>query len=200
MQDGGHKLESANGLRWNPAQPIEVTPEAYEKQVVAWLSSAGAELPKFSVDHLRRVPGNGGEYSIDGWVEFEIFDGAKFSVLVECKRHRRPIERDVVLSVHAKAQAVGAQKSIIFSTTGFQSGAVEFASSVGIALVVFVNGQLTYETRSTERLSERNYPPDLPQFAGRLVRIYEGSTAVSLVTDDHISALVDWLVSGCGNA
>lgn len=176
-------------------EPVEVTPEAYEIQVVSWLSCAGAGLPKFSVEHLKKVPGNGGEYSIDGWVEFEIFEGSKISVLVECKRHRRPIERDIVLGVHAKASAVGAHKSIIFSTSGFQSGAVEFASSVGIALVVFGSGKMTYETRSREPLSERKHPYDLPRFAGKLISISEGKTTISYVAEDRIAPLSDWYAS-----
>ena len=188
-------MKSTANPRWNPQEPVEVTPEAYEKQVVSWLSSAGARLPKFSVGHLKKVQGNGGEYSIDGWVEFEIFDGAKMSVLVECKRHGRPVERDVVLGVHAKASAVGAQKSMIFSTSGFQSGAVEFASSVGMALVVFVSGKMTYETRSREPLSEQNYPYDLLRFAGQIIQISEGKTTISYVDKDRIAPLSDWFLS-----
>lgn len=90
---------------------------------------------------------------------------------------------------------MGAQKSIIFSTSGFQSGAVEFASSVGIALVVFVNGEMTYETRSREPLPERSYPSDLPKFAGQLIRTSEGRTTISYLAEDRIVPLSDWLAS-----
>ncbi len=188
-------MSSAVPPVWNPSEPVTVSPEEYEKQVVSWLSSAGSGLPNFSITHLKRVQGVGGEYSIDGWAEFEIFDGAKVSVLIECKRHRRPVERDVVLGVHAKAEAVGAQKSIIFSTSGFQGGAVKFASNVGIALVIFVSGKMTYFTRSTEPLSETSYPPDLPNFVGQIVRVSGNGTAMSYFEDGSLSALSDWLTT-----
>jgi len=174
---------------------VTISPEDYEKQVVSWLSSAGAQLPKFSVSHLEKVPGLGGEYSLDGWATFEIFEGTKISVLIECKRHGRAVERDLVHVVHSKAQAVKAQKAIIFSTSGFQSGAVEFASSVGIALVVFVSGQMTYETRSAEPVLESSYPPDLPAFAGQFVRTSGTKTTISYLADDRLCPLLDWLTS-----
>ena len=186
------KLKAANNPRWNPTNPFEVTAEEYERQVVSWLQSAGEGLQEFSVSHLEKITGNGGEYSIDGWVKFEVFGGTKVCVLVECKRHRRPIERDVILGVHAKAQAVGAQKSIVFSTSGFQSGAVDFASSANIALVIFVDGKSTYVTRSREPLSEANYPPDLPKFAGQMVRAEDHKITISTITDERVIPLADW--------
>ena len=185
-------MKAVTNPRWNPKNPIEVTPEDYEKQVVSWLQSAGRELQGFTVNHLEKIYGDGGEYSIDGWAELEIFGGARVCVLIECKRHKRPVERDVILSVHAKAQAVGAQKSIVFSTSGFQSGAVEFAASAGIALVVFVDGKATYFTRSRDTLSETNYPPNLPKFAGQMVRAVANKTTISILTDEQIAPLAEW--------
>lgn len=185
-------MKPVNNPRWNPDNPIEVTPEDYEKQVVSWLKSAGRELQGFTVNHLEKIHGDGGEYSIDGWAAFEVFGGATVSVLIECKRHRRPIERDVILGVHAKAQAVGAQKSIVFSTSGFQSGAVEFAASAGVALVVFVDGKATYFTRSREALSKANYPPNLPKFAGQIIRSEANKTIISVLTDERVAPLAEW--------
>ncbi|MFG5379816.1 restriction endonuclease [Yoonia sp. R2-816] len=192
-------MKAATNPRWNPKHPIEVTPEEYEKQVVSWLQSAGRELQEFTVNHLEKIHGEGGEYSIDGWAEFEIFGGAKVCVLIECKKHRRPVVRDVILGVHAKAQAVGAQKSIVFSTSGFQSGAVEFAASAGVALVVFVDGKATYFTRSREALSEAHYPPDLPEFAGQMVRAEANKTTISILTDEWTTPLEEWFRSKNNN-
>ncbi|SDX47641.1 restriction endonuclease [Litoreibacter albidus] len=185
-------MKEKNSPKWNPENPVEVTPEEYEKQVISWLKSAGAGLLEFSVSHLKKIQGSSGEYSIDGWVEFEVLGGAKVCVLVECKRRGRPVERDVILGVHAKAQEIGAQKSIVFSTSGFQRGAVEFASSASIALVIFVDGKLTYVTRSKEPLSEASYPPDLPDFAGQMIRSEGNITTISTITDDRINPLADW--------
>ncbi|MBJ3762110.1 restriction endonuclease [Maribius pontilimi] len=188
-------MKAVTNPRWNPDNPIEIAPEVYEKQVVSWLRSAGQELQGFTVSHLEKIHGNGGEYSIDGWAEFEIFGGTKICVLVECKRHRRPVERDVILGVHAKAQAIGAQKSIVFTTSGFQRGAIEFATSAGIALVIFVDGKLTYATRSREPLREAGYPSDLPDFAGQMICSEGNRTSILTITDDRIKPLADWFRS-----
>ena len=188
-------MKAVTNPRWNPDNPIEIAPEVYEKQVVSWLRSAGQGLQGFNVSHLEKIHGHGGEYSIDGWVEFEIFGGTKICVLVECKRHRRPVERDVILGVHAKAQAIVAQKSIVFSTSGFQRGAIEFATSAGIALVIFVDGKLTYVTRSREPLCEAGYPPDLPDFAGQMICSEGNRTSISTITDDRINPLAEWFSS-----
>lgn len=188
-------MKAETNPRWNPANPIRIAPEEYEKQVVSWLRSAGQELQGFTVNHLRRVRGNGGEYSIDGWAEFEVFGGVKICVLVECKRHKRPVERDVILGVQAKAQAVGAQKSIVFSTSGFQRGAVEFATSVGIALIIFVDGKLTYATRSRVPISKEGYPNDLPEFAGQMIQSEGNRTLIMNIADDCTNPLAEWLMS-----
>lgn len=193
------QLKAASNPRWNPNSPIEVTPEDYEKQVVSWLQSAGRELQGFTVSHLKKIHGDGGEYSIDGWAEFEIFGGTKVCVLIECKRHRRPVNRDVILGVHAKAQAIGAQKSIVFSTSGFQRGAVEFATSAGVALVVFADGKATYFTRSRDALSEAYYPSGLPKFAGQMVRAEANKTTISVLNDERITPLADWFRSESDN-
>jgi restriction system protein len=188
-------LKAVTNPRWNPDNPIKIAPEVYEKQVVNWLRTVGPELQKFTVSHLEKVHGHGGEYSIDGWAEFEVFGGTKICVLVECKRHRRPVERDVILGVHAKAQEIGAQKSIVFSTSGFQRGAVEFATSAGIALVIFVDGKHTYVTRSRDKTCEAGYPPDLPDFAGQMIWCDGNRTSIATVTDDRIDPLEEWIIS-----
>lgn len=93
----------------------------------------GSDLTQFTIGHLVVLPGSGGEYEFDAVAEFSIFDGARIVVLVECKRYNRPVERDVILSLSSKLYDVGAQKAMIFSTAGFQKGALEFAASNGIA-------------------------------------------------------------------
>lgn len=181
--------------RWNPSEPIEVTPEAYERQVFSWLRSAGAGLPSFSITHLKKVQGHSGEYSIDCWIEFEILSGAHFSILVECKRHRRPLERDTILGVSAKAHDVGAQKCLIFSTSGFQVGAIEFAKSARIGLVNFIDGRLTYVTRSMGDVPVNSHPSDLPEFVGQILQAETGKISLLTIDDDRVEPLLDWLVS-----
>ncbi|MBQ3561321.1 MAG: restriction endonuclease, partial [Oscillospiraceae bacterium] len=58
----------------------------------------------------------------------------KNTILIECKKYRNSVKKEVVNALQAKLQSLGAQKGIIISTSGFQSGAVQYAEKHGIAL------------------------------------------------------------------
>jgi hypothetical protein len=77
----------------------------------------------------------GGDFAFDVTIRFRSF-GVDYLTVGECKHHKRKVERSVVNELHSKMEAVRAHKGIVFSTSGFQSGAVTFAKEVGrIALV-----------------------------------------------------------------
>ena len=78
---------------WNPATPNDVSPEQYEKQVLEWLRQAMPTAATVDIDTRKDVSGFGGDYEIDIVIEFTAFAGARFVLLVECKRHGRPVER-----------------------------------------------------------------------------------------------------------
>ena len=154
---------------WNPARPAQVTPDEYEQQVVAWLKEAGLSLDTFNVRHRGHIAGSGGDYELDAVAEFTVLRGARVLVLVECKRNSRPVEREELLALEAKRIDVGAHKAMIFSTGGFQSGALQYAGSRGIATVTFLDGRFLYETRGRMPAS----PPPwviLPRFAAMMLR------------------------------
>ncbi|MVO99556.1 hypothetical protein EDM21_08445 [Paenibacillus sp. N10] len=58
-----------------------------------------------------------------------------FKVIVECKRYTRPVEREKIVVLADKVRSLGAHKGILISTSGFQSGATEYARQHGIALL-----------------------------------------------------------------
>jgi restriction system protein len=51
-------------------------------------------------------------------------------MLIECKRHKEKVKRDLVMVLHQRLQSVGGQKAMLFSTAGFQTGAVEYARCI----------------------------------------------------------------------
>jgi restriction system protein len=185
---------------WNPAFPPEVTPEEYEQQVVAWLRASGSTLEKFEVEHLRHLPGGGGDYEFDAVAEFTIFNGARIVVLVECKRYSRPVERDHLLALWAKLQDVGAHKAMMFATCGFQSGALEYASSRRIATVIFTEGAFVYETKAAP--GHRRQPPpwvDLPRFVG--IFVHKDDRTIHCTRLDYETGLTsEWLNSAVEGA
>jgi restriction system protein len=182
---------------WNPDRAAEVTPEEYERQVVVWIRATGARLASFDVQHLRRLSGAGGEYEFDAVAELSVLEGAKITLLIECKRYSSPVEREALLSLWAKLQDVKAHKAMIFATCGFQSGALEYAAKYGIAAVTFVNGDFLYETRSLGE-EEPEPPPwvTLPRYAGIFLSLTDhGSMRAQTIDDENIEALAQWLIT-----
>jgi hypothetical protein len=55
-------------------------------------------------------------------------------VVVECKYRKRPVSRTHVDELIATVQEVGASRGVIFSTKGFQRGAITQAAHAGISL------------------------------------------------------------------
>src|SRR6058998_2703251 len=125
---------------WNPANPASVTPEQYEREVVAWLRASAQSLDGFTIQHRKQLSGLGGDYEFDAVAKLTLFGGAQLVVLVECKRCRRPVEREELLALWAKLQDVGAHKALVFATCGFQSGALDYARLRRIATITFVDG------------------------------------------------------------
>ena len=182
--------------RWNPAYPATVTPKEYEKQVKNWLKSSGAELCQFKVNGLKHLSGDSGDYEFDAVAEFVILQGAKIIVLIECKRYSRPVERDHLMTLWAKLQDVNAQKAMMFTTCGFQSGALEYAKSKNIATVTFVEGKSLYKTKSLSSIDYAHATPpwvDLHKFAAFLDSYESGVITRTQLNEDYIHLLKDWI-------
>ncbi len=180
-------------LPWEPSNPIEVSPVEYEKQVVSWLRSAEGQLTGFSVKHLETLSGSAGEYVIDAVAKFEIFGGAEIAVLVECKKLKRSVEREVVMILKSKMQETGSHKGIVFSTSGFQRGAIEYAAEHGIALITFSDGIHTYITKSAEDVPRSYLPADLPKYAGFWPSPTETGLSISTISSRNVEKLSQWL-------
>ncbi len=156
--------------------PLEISPEEFEVYVKELLEKEGLMLEGFHTKHLESIKGTDGDYTFDVTARFEAL-GASFLVLIEGKRYSKPIERELVQILQQKLESVGAQKAMLFSTSLFRSGAINFASSHGIALIHVQNGQLSYETRS---LNHRPYIQAwLPKFSSLLVKD-EGGDSYSM--------------------
>lgn len=129
------------------SQDPQITATEFEKLIYEYLSSLGSELKSFSAQHDVLKSANDGDYQIDVFAEFEAL-GATIKVLVECKRHKNSIKREIVQVLHDKIISTGSNKGMIFTTSGYQSGAIEYAEKHGIALVIVKDGWMTYQTKS----------------------------------------------------
>ena len=134
---------------WNPRVPADISPTQFEELVLAWLQRCSADAgQEIDARHLGVVQGEGGEYRIDVLVNLTVLGGARLAVLVECKHQARPVEREDTMVLEAKLRDVGAHKGMLFSTSGFQKGALQYAAARGIATIAVVHGTWLYATRA----------------------------------------------------
>lgn len=135
--------------RWIGTRPPAENMSAAEFECfVAELLEAGSPgLANYEVRTHEVIRGVDGEYDFDTTVRFSVL-GMDYLVLIEDKHHAHPIKREQVQVLHQKLQSVGAQKAVMISTAPFQRGAIEFAKTRGIALVMVSEGRFTFETRA----------------------------------------------------
>ncbi len=182
----GEKDPMASGTkRLYQASPA-ITWEEFEAEVKTVIEGSGSDLKDFNVESKKELSAADGTFEIDVVADFTAF-GAEFKVLIECKRYTEAVKRDVVLAAYGKMQALGAQKCMVFSTSGFQKGAITYAKHHGIALVKLADGKVTYMTKS---IDEPSYPSSVPRFAS-LLRADIG--AFEWMCRENPSAFLDWL-------
>ena len=69
-------------------------------------------------------------------------------ILAECKQHKKRVGRDKVEVLESRLRSLGAQKGILLSTAGFQSGAIEYAEAHGIALIQVFDTRVNWYSHS----------------------------------------------------
>lgn len=77
--------------------------------------------------------------------------GARILGLVECKCYKSRVEVSDVEEFNSKVDDIGAHKGIMFTTVGYESGAVKVAKGRGIALFILREGQELSEIRVETR-------------------------------------------------
>jgi hypothetical protein len=176
----------------------DITPREFEEFVTDVLAAAASRLDAYTVTLQDRVEASDGTYVFDATVRYEQA-GFAFLVLVEAKRHKNPIKREVVQTLHQKMQSVGGQKAILVSTSPFQRGALEFAKQHRIALVTVTEGRFTIETKSADAppvpTREAAARLGVPTFVGHAYAAGDtpGSTVVTIVSPEHPEYIEDLL-------
>ncbi len=146
-------------------KPISLSPHEYELAVKEILDAAGQELRSFESNNLELLVGVDGQYVIDIVARFSAL-GADFIVLVECKHEKRNVERQDVQVLRDKLQSTGAHKGMIFSVSGFQTGAVDYATVHGIALVQLADGATCWFTKGAGPPSAPPAWAGIPEYVG----------------------------------
>ena len=120
--------------------------------------------------------------------------GTLIKVLIECKHHRTPIKREVIQVLNDRIKSLGAQKGILFSTSKFQSGCIEYAEQHGIALVRLIEGKYLYETKSFDKLNR--YIPEGPsKYVGEYIYDKKGNNyTVYNIQEGWIDGLKEFIL------
>lgn len=175
-------------------KPVDITPEQFERQVYDWLKASTDGLKSFTLTRSSKLEGDSGEYEIDVMAEFEIFDGALIKVLVECKRYKNPVKRDAIMILESKIRDSATHKGMMFSTSGFQKGAIEYAQSRGIATFTIQHGHTNYFTRAAG--TRPAAPPPwvkLSKYIGWFITLTdEGNESRNLIDDGRKDPLIEW--------
>lgn len=147
------------------------------------------------VDKHPLVAGVDGSYDFDATLRYRL-GGIEFLVVVEAKYHSRPIERELVQVLRDKVASVGGHKGVMVARSGYQSGALDYASVHGIALISVTEGRFTIERRSAEHLSvvSRDYARALGVHdfvAHSLSQQPDGAVHVSLIDPEYDRSVED---------
>ena len=170
----------------------EITPAEFEKLVKDFFLEIGGTLKNFQAEHNVKLKSNDGNYQIDVYVEFEALK-TDIKVLVECKKHKNKIKRETVQVLYDKLRATGTHKGIIFSTSGFQSGANKYAREHGIALITVIDGKLTFGTKSADKfeLSEEYLKMfDVPKYVGEF---FYSDSGIYYLQKGYVGALEEFI-------
>lgn len=109
----------------------------------------------------------------------------------------RPVGREDVQVLVDKKRSTGAQKAILFSTNGFQKGALDYARIHGVALVRVLEGKYTYETKSMGMTEIVPLPwLNIQPFVGELMHSEGKSIHSALIEPGRLEPLSEYLKSG----
>lgn len=140
----------------------DLAPIEFEKYCYDFLNGYAQNegLQDFKITHNKRIKASDGRYQIDVYAEFTAM-GSRFKVLCECKKYKNRVNRDKVAILHRKLESIGAQKSILISTSDFQSGAVEYGKAHGISLIKAEDYHFEYLSHSSGQQQNDDNDPFL---------------------------------------
>jgi hypothetical protein len=194
--------ESEVPKRMQRYPPAEITAAEFEEFVAGVFDSVAPEMENLSVTIHDQIQGVDGSYDFDATVRFS-WAGVDFLVLVEAKRHKNPIKRELIHTLRQKQLSVGAHKAIMFSTSPFQSGALTFAKVHGIALITVTEGRFTIETKAMEAppvltREEAKARFGVPTFVGHAYGPAEtpDTTRVTLISPERPEYVRELLLEG----
>lgn len=135
MGEEGERKSANEGFPELPRNDLNGPDWKGYQKIVAGLHAD--ENTRVETEHQYPIPGSG-EKEIDV-VVWDQSNHYEYTVLIECKFHSEPVSQSVVDSVNGYFQPSDADKAVIVSKAGFQSGAIERAQGTGVELLTLRN-------------------------------------------------------------
>lgn len=160
----------------------EISPTDFEKFCMEFLRAYAEKekLSEFNIKHNVKIEASDGIYQIDIYAEFVAMN-CKFKVLAECKKYNKAVSRDKVEILYSRLQSLGMNKGILISTSGFQSGAIQFAKSHGIALIQVSDKSIDFYSASA------NVSDLKQQIEKRMFMLYPKYVAKEIVDENYFT-------------
>lgn len=113
-----------------------ISPTEFEEFCLELLKIYATEenLKNFTIEHNVKQEAPDGTYQLDIIASFTALD-VQLKILCECKQYTSQVKRERVEILEGRLKSLGMHKGILLSTSGFQSGAIQYAKSHGIALI-----------------------------------------------------------------
>ena len=113
-----------------------ISPTEFEEFCLELLKIYATEenLKDFTIEHNVKQEAPDGTYQLDIIASFTALD-VQLKILCECKQYTSQVKRERVEILEGRLKSLGMHKGILLSTSGFQSGAIQYAKSHGIALI-----------------------------------------------------------------
>ena len=168
---------------YGQSRVCSMTPTEFELHCMEILRGYAEEekLPAFNIEHDVKLNASDGTYQIDVYATYTAL-GTEMKILAECKQYKKRVGRDIVEVLESRLRSLGAQKGILLSTAGFQSGAIDFAKAHGIALVQMFDTHEKWYSHSggPDEVIDEDDPivygeKHMPRYRAHLITAVDGS-------------------------
>jgi hypothetical protein len=146
--------------------------QEYQEQCAAVFRSLGLDA---EVD--KKVSGARGAHAVDVYVSTTLF-GLKMRWIVECKDWKSNIPKEKVLALLAIVQDTGADKGILLSEVGFQSGAIQAVRGTNVVLASISDLKEAIQNDFRESI--------VSKLSWRLTRVTERLRALDRDAEDYV--------------
>jgi hypothetical protein len=180
--------------RFVVGDPRSLLPHEVEIFIVRELRKAGLEPTGVKVRDRTEPKDGDGDYVVELGCALRIGE-AERSVLIQCRNERAMVTPALVEALHGRLVPAKVQHAMMFSTIGFEPGAIRRARALGIPLFTVADGKTAF-ARSPWGMAG-DPPAWVPEYMAELVDLdVAGQPRHELLASGGASRILDRFASG----